>query len=121
VLHFWATWCPPCRQELPVFNRIYRKYQGRGVVFLVIAVTDKREAVAKYLRDKGFDFTSALDSRGASIGKYKSRYLPTTVTVDGAGNIVKKHIGQAKEAQWTEMMEQLLAAGSQQSAPDPSP
>jgi thiol-disulfide isomerase/thioredoxin len=111
VLHFWATWCGPCRRELPIFDKIRGRYQSRGIVFLPIAVNDQRDKVKQYLQEQNLHFTSTLDPSGGSLSKYRSRYVPTTVTVDGKGIIVEKHIGAASEQDWSDMMEKLLSAG----------
>ena len=108
VIHFWATWCGPCRKELPVLDKMFLSYQPKGVQFLLIAVNDQRETVVKYLKQGGFHFTSALDPRGTSLREYKSRYVPTTVLVDDAGNIAEKQIGSANERKWAEIMEKLV-------------
>lgn len=110
VLHFWATWCPPCRRELPIFDKMYQTYGPKGIQFLPIAVNNQREEVAKHLKQGHFHFTSALDPRATVYRRYQARFaVPTTVLVDRAGNIAEKQVGAASERKWTEMMEELVA------------
>jgi len=99
LLNFWATWCPPCISEMPVFNRLYKEMRARG--FEVVAISaDRSEG---YLRDytskHSLDFKVLYDEDRSVTKQYKVFSMPTTFLIDKTGVIVEKFFG---EYDWTD-------------------
>lgn len=94
-INFWATWCPPCRAEMPSLNALYNKFKDDDrFVFLFINEDENFSKPKKYLQNNGFDIPIA--SRvGSAPSSIFSGTLPTTVVLDKEGNVVLKHEGMA--------------------------
>lgn len=93
-LNVWTTWCPPCRQEMPTMQTLYRQLQGED--FTVLAVSqdvDGHKTVVSYLSEGGYTFPVLLDVRGEVGRKYGVSGYPETFLIDRQGMIVHHHIG----------------------------
>lgn len=100
VLNFWASWCPPCKGEMPHFNKIYEEEQGNIVFLMVDLVDGNRETVAsgqKYVNNNGFTFPVYFDTSGEAGNTYRISAVPTTIFIDREGNIVSKARGAITE------------------------
>lgn len=88
LVNFWATWCPPCRVEMPGFQNVYEKYQDRGFIIIGLS-TDRgpRTAVLDFVRDRGVTFPIAMASATASAAFDAPRALPTSFLLDQRGRI----------------------------------
>jgi peroxiredoxin len=102
IVNFWATWCPPCREEMPEFQKAYEKYKDQAN-FMMINVTSTESdpsAVPEFLRSNGFTFPVLLDDGTESPTLVADQYgvvaIPTTYIVDPAGKIVYKRSGMMK-------------------------
>jgi len=96
VLNFWATWCPPCRAEMPMLQEYYTKHAGE---YAMVAVNDAEppEQVKGFIEQQGFTFTVALDPKQAIVGKYRIQGFPTTFFIDADGVIRYTHVGMLDE------------------------
>lgn len=106
LINLWASWCPPCRAELPSLNRAYPLLSAEGVTMLALNVGENQAAVANFLRDYPIDFPVLLDESGASMRQWPVKGLPTTFLLDGKGNIVYRATGE-REWDSDEVLEQL--------------
>lgn len=87
LINFWATWCKPCRMELPEIAKIHEKYKDRGLVVLGVAGDETPEPVQKFLKSNPLPFTNVYVT--VDIGKgYEVRSLPTSVLIDKTGKVV---------------------------------
>lgn len=111
VVNFWATWCAPCREEIPGFVRLQEKYRDRGLQFVGIAI-DQRDKVQAFAREFGMNYPvllGGIDSvemsrqAGNRVGA-----LPFTVILDRNGQIVGRELGGLKESRLDEMIKPLL-------------
>jgi peroxiredoxin len=95
VLNFWATWCVPCRQELPVLQAVYEAYRDKGLVILAISqdVAEKKETVRSYVTNLGVTFPPLLDPEGSIAAHYNIFLLPSTIFINPAGTVVAVHFG----------------------------
>ena len=93
VLNFWATWCGPCREEMPLFEEIWKKYKDKGVIFVGVDVMDDRENASEFLEEIGITYPNLYDPSGEVSNKYKVIALPATFFIDKEGNIVAKNYG----------------------------
>ena len=93
VLNFWATWCPPCRAELPDLDQFSREGGERGVVVYAINLQEDGASVREYVGGLGLQLNPLLDLDGAVTRTYRVTGLPTTVMIDRAGVIREIHVG----------------------------
>jgi len=109
VINFWATWCPPCRRELPVFAELQSAYGDRGVQFLAIAIDDAA-AVRDFAVKHPFNFPVLLgDDDAVMLAKRlgnRIASLPYTVVVDRSGTVRARHVGEYRR----DDLERTLAA-----------
>lgn len=97
VVNFWATWCLPCRFEMPVLDAAVRQYPD-GLVLLAVNFDESREQVLAYAAELGFSFDPLLDPGGEIYRLYQVRGLPTTFFIDSEGIIQNVHIGELNES-----------------------
>ena len=91
VLNFWASWCPPCKVEMPEFDKVYRE-MGNDIQFMMVDITDgHRETVqagTDYIQDNGFTFPVFFDTKQEGVYTYGIRAIPTTLFINTDGYIV---------------------------------
>ncbi|MFZ2538098.1 MAG: redoxin domain-containing protein, partial [Oscillospiraceae bacterium] len=91
VLNFWASWCPPCKSEMPEFDKVYGEV-GKDITFVMVDLVDgQRETKEKgqeYVTDKGFSFPVYFDTEQAGAYAYEISSIPTTLFIDKDGYIV---------------------------------
>ncbi len=97
VLNFWASWCPPCRWEMPFFETISQEYKERGVVFLGVAMSDTIEDAQRFADAAGVTYDLALDTTNQIARDYEVLGLPTTFLIDKDG-VIQRRLGVANEA-----------------------
>lgn len=93
IINFWATWCPPCRRELPSMNRAWKKLKEEGIVMLAVDVGEDEDTIFTFMADYPIDFSVLLDSEGKVSEAWPVRGLPTTFVLDGQGRLVYRAIG----------------------------
>lgn len=86
VFSFWATWCGPCRQELPHFQRVFERYQGR-VAFYGVDNSDAPQSMTAFAAQQGWTFPLLADTRSEAATRYGVESIPLLVVVDTSGNI----------------------------------
>ncbi len=96
LLNFWATWCPPCKAEMPDLDALYRQYgPTRNFVVIGVNVQERPELVAAFARQNSIAFPLALDTDGAvTTNLYHIRAFPTSLIIDRVGNIRDSWMGQ---------------------------
>lgn len=96
VLNFWASWCPPCKSEMPHFDEVYASYEN-DVVFLMVDLTDgQRETqttAANYVRKQGYRFPVYFDRKLSAADAYNILAIPDTFFIDAEGNVVQAYEG----------------------------
>ena len=98
MLNFWATWCPPCKQEMPDIEKAYQKYRGEGLVVLGVDQMEDLDTVQKFVKQNGYSWTFLLDSDGEASKVYRASALPTTYFVDRQGIIRDVQVGAINAA-----------------------
>ena len=93
LVHFWGTWCGPCRDELPVFAEFAAEFESIGVAYVTIANDPDFQRVDNYLRDEGVELEYLLDPRGSVMRKWDVRAVPTTFVISPDGNILARYTG----------------------------
>jgi cytochrome c-type biogenesis protein len=107
LLNFWATWCVPCRSEIPSLNAMQRDLSGRGFKVLGVTTEDSADLVREYQKDVKQEYTVALGDAGIA-NKYAVGVLPTTFIIDRQGRIRHKIIGEKSRAQFEALINPLL-------------
>ena len=97
VLNFWPSWCPPCRDETPGMERIWRKYEDQGVVILGINVQDGEKEAERYISEFGVTFSNALDLDGSITVDYGVTGLPVTFFIDNDSVVTGRWVGSISE------------------------
>lgn len=93
LLDFWATWCPPCKDEIPHFVRLQGQYADKDFHILGVALDkDGDQAVVPFARQFAINYPLALDD-GSVAEQYRVRSIPTTVLIDKQGYVVKRYVG----------------------------
>ena len=92
-LNFWATWCIPCRLEMPAMERLYRDFKGKGFVVLAVNVQEGPRAVRAFVQELKLTFPVVLDRKGEAAMKYVVRGLPATYILDRNHIIAGRAIG----------------------------
>jgi peroxiredoxin len=93
MVNFWATWCGPCRQEMPQLNRLYEKYKASGFVLLGVNVDDDQRKAAEVAAKLGVTFPVLLDTDKAVSKLYDLSTMPSTVLIDRDGKVRYVHRG----------------------------
>lgn len=111
LVNLWATWCPPCRAEMPAIERMYQEYKDQGFVVLAINMTyqDDPFAIVPFAKEYGLTFPILLEETGDTASAYQLRSLPTSYFVDRDGTISEVVIGgPMSEALLRTRIEQIL-------------
>jgi len=93
MINFWASWCGPCRQEMPLLEQLYQRYQPLGFTLLGINVEEDPSAAEKMLRDIPVSFPILFDKTNAVSKLYQVSAMPSTFLVDRSGNVRYLHKG----------------------------
>ncbi len=99
IVNFWATWCPPCRFELPSMEKAYAIFKEKGVVMLAINVGEDSDTIFSFTADYPVTFPLLLDKSGDVINNYPVIGLPTSFIINPQGQIVYRVIGSRE---WTD-------------------
>lgn len=112
VLNFWASWCPPCKAEMPDYQKMYQQYSSKGVVFMMVNLTDgDRETTAtaqQFLKDNHYTFTSYFDVKYNASDTYNISSIPDSIFIDKSGNIVNTYQGMIDAATMKKNIETLI-------------
>jgi peroxiredoxin len=92
-LNVWATWCPPCREEMPSMERLYRRLQGTDFVMLAVSVDDGVERVRQFVAQANLTFPILLDPQGSVPPRYGVTGFPETFVIDREGNVIHHTVG----------------------------
>lgn len=113
IVNFWATWCGPCRKEIPDFIEFYKNYKDKGVEILGVSLDrDGWEKVKPFLKQTPINYPIVLGN-GEIAGKFgKFNAIPTTFIIDKSGNIVDEHTGVMTRSQLEAKIKPLLSAAS---------
>lgn len=96
LLHFWASWCGPCRAEARALEDTWQKYRNKGVVFLGVNIQDKEEDARAFLKEFEITYLNGRDSSGKIPTGYSVWGIPETFFLDPQGKITCKHAGELR-------------------------
>ena len=107
-INFWASWCPPCRAEMPDIETVHQKHKDEGVVVLGVDIQEPEEVVRRFVEEGGYSWTFLLDTTGVVTATYKVSAIPTSFFINRDGMIMSKGVGAmrrpAMEARLAEAM-----------------
>jgi cytochrome c biogenesis protein CcmG/thiol:disulfide interchange protein DsbE len=111
ILNFWATWCVPCRQEMPILQEAQAAHGDKGLVILALSQDDHRsqEVVRTYVHNAGLTLRTLLDADGKVASLYHVFLLPSTVFINAAGTVTAVHLGPVTHTQMEQYLTRLLA------------
>jgi len=92
LINFWASWCGPCRQEMPLLDSIYRKYNKLGFTLIGVNVEPDKAAAEAWLKQTPVTFPVLFDSKSTVSQLYSVSGMPTTVFIDRKGNVRAMHV-----------------------------
>jgi thiol-disulfide isomerase/thioredoxin len=92
-LNFWATWCGPCRSEMPSMEALYRRFNDKGLEMLAVNCGENSPEVTAFMRSNKLSFPTALDRKGEVSGLYGIQAIPTTYLIDRDGKIILRMVG----------------------------
>ncbi|MDN4594938.1 redoxin family protein [Polycladomyces subterraneus] len=110
LINFWATWCPPCREEMPVLQSMYKRY-GKHVDFFMVNLTTEEtnvERVSQFLQQHKLTFPVLKDETGEVAETYSILAIPTTYIVDANGVIVWSKTGAVTKKEVTDVLDSLI-------------
>ena len=116
-LNFWAPWCPPCRHEMPVMEKLYQEFKDSGFEVVAVSVDSKgKEAVASFARELKLTFPILLDREMAVMHQFEVRGLPATFLIDREGRIAQVAVGPRDGAgeEAKNRIRRLIRQGKQQ-------
>jgi peroxiredoxin len=110
VINFWASWCNPCRQELPFLNRIYAQYRAAGFMLLAVNVDDNRKDAEAMLKRLGLRFPTLFDGSKTVAKLYGVDTMPATLVIDRDGRVRYVHRGYygGYELKYEQQVRELL-------------
>ena len=107
-LNFWATWCSPCRQEIPGFLEIYDKYKDEGLEILGVSLDRQGPDVVKpFAEEMKITYPLVMANNEIMQAYQPGQYIPATIIIDREGNIHNKHVGYMDKAQVEKMFLEL--------------
>lgn len=106
LINFWATWCVPCRIEMPIIQRVYEKRDGSFVV-LAVNLEETHAVIQPFVDELGLTFPILMDSDGLVTWQYRVLGLPTSVFVTPAGTIYREYLGPMEEAFIEETLDEM--------------
>jgi peroxiredoxin len=110
LLNFWASWCGPCRQEMPLLEKLHKRYSALGFTVLGVNVEEDPRKAKTLLKDISVSFPILFDTSNKVSKQYKVSAMPSTVMIDRDGNMRYLHKGYkpGDEAQYKKWVKQLI-------------
>lgn len=110
VLNFWATWCAPCKAEMPWFVDLQQRYAEQGLQIIGVAMDDaSKEDIAKFARDLGVNYPILLGKEEVAAKYGDVQFLPTTFYIDRAGNLMDRVFGFTERRHIEDSVQKALA------------
>lgn len=110
IVNFWATWCAPCREEMPLLQQVHNAHQRAGLIVLGISqdTADRLASVRTYWTQSGWTFPSLLDPDGAVAQRYQVFLIPSTIFINAQGVVAAIHHGPINATQIEQYLAKIL-------------
>ncbi|HAN10687.1 MAG TPA: TlpA family protein disulfide reductase [Clostridiales bacterium] len=106
-LNFWATWCPPCRLEMPEIEKIYQAYKDKDLAIITVNLGEDKNTVYEFINNNNYSFNVLLDREQSVAELYNITSIPVSYFIDKEGNIQDKRIGAMTEDQMKTYIDNL--------------
>lgn len=114
ILHFWASWCVPCRKEMPTLHHLHNSFDGKNIELVCVSTdTGNKKKIEAFMNDINLHFNTLLDPDGDVRNKYSVRALPTTYLIASDGKISGRIIGERDWRKAGPMLALLLGEGAE--------
>ena len=110
VVNFWATWCRPCREEQPALQRVWERYEDRGVAFVGVNYRNDEAAARDWVEEFDVTYPSVIDASGAYATDFGFLGLPATFVADPSGELRYRFYGAVKAPDLEHILDELLSA-----------
>ena len=111
ALYFWASWCPPCKSTMPIFQELYNEYGDQGLVVLGVNQRETASQAQEYAEEVDVTYPIVLDSYAEIADYFRLMGPPATILLDRDGEVVKQFIGVVSRDQLDEILKPLLREG----------
>jgi len=111
IIDFWASWCPPCRMEIPSFVRLQKEYRKKGLVIIGLALDGSEAPARSFAKEQGINYPVGMGNSRLAAKYGGVRSIPTTFVLNQKGEIVKRFIGYQPESTFRKIIEKLLKSG----------
>lgn len=108
MVEFWASWCPPCRDEAPVLRDLYTEYKNLGVEFVGISIWDRKKDTIEYQRIFDIEYPIGTDESGTILVNYGVRGIPEKFFIDASGSFVGRFVGPADSSKLKKILDNLI-------------
>ena len=116
ILDFWATWCGPCKAEIPHFVELFNEYKDQDVLILGVSTDRSKDPVLRFRQQNNVSFPVAMATTEAIQRFGPIQYIPTTYIIDHNNNIVHKKVGYGDKAFWEGWLKKLIAEREKEAA-----
>jgi peroxiredoxin len=106
-LNFWATWCPPCKEEMPEMEKLYQETKDSDLVIVAIDIGESLSTVKPFIESNKYNFKVLIDSDQSVANQYNISATPTSYFIDEDGNIISKNVGAMNIEQMKEYIKTL--------------
>ena len=111
LLNFWASWCEPCRQEMPQLQQLHERYSDDGLVVLGVSDEDP-DTARRYLKEHGIDYPSVHDGNGSAMQSYQINAIPTSLIIGRDGELLERVEGYTPASTFSKALKPLLSRTS---------
>jgi peroxiredoxin len=108
VVNFWGSWCPPCREEAPALEKLWREYEARGVSFIGVNINDASDSAMAFIQEYGITYPNGPDPYGRIATAYRVSKVPETFLISREGLITERLIGAVDETYLRDRLNQLV-------------
>lgn len=109
LINFWATWCPPCRKEMPDIESLYQQYRDQDFVVLGVDIAESADNVRRFVKKGGFSWTFVIDSDYTTSVNYRIRAIPSSFFVDEEGVVKAAHVGYMNKRTMEDYLAQTIS------------
>lgn len=107
-LNFWASWCSPCKGEMPDIEKMHKEFKEEGLVVLAVDMGEGKAEVEEFIKSSGYTFRVLLDPDQSAAEKYGVTAIPASYFIDRDGNIAEKKVGALSEEQMRTIIQQMM-------------
>jgi len=108
IVNFWASWCGPCRAEMPAVERVWQRYRDRGLVIIGVTMQDREADARAFLEEVGVTYPVGLDANGSISRAYSVQGLPSTYFINENGGVARAWVGAISEERLESLAVDLL-------------